>query len=237
MLVVVGCYSQPDAGDDDATTDAASTGTDAGPSSASSNSATGTSVGSSADSGDATTNPVADSGDSTTDGPMTSGTTTGEDTGTDSSGGSSTGGVPACGEDPVAADLPGPATAACGSSWVIGDITFQIQNSGHPSCGTGGCSAGIAQGQGGVWVYPAQLYADLTGITCEPSVVDVTLTDYASGAFVTLYDDSGNVIASDYSNLSGGNQETVSLAVPLGATLAGVGAHGCETLVHRVEVH
>ena len=239
LLVVTGCYSQPDVDDGDTTEASGATGTEGDTqTSASSNPGTATSNGpTSADSGDATTSPVADSGDSTTDGPMTSGTTTGEDAGTDSTGAGSTGGgLDACANDPVSADLPGPAMAACGSSWVIGDITFQIQNSEHPTCGTGGCSAGIAQGQGGMWVYPAQLYADLTGIMCEPAVVDVTLTDYASGAYVTLYDETGAIVASDYSNLSGGNQETVSLAVPLGTTLAGVGAHGCETLVHRIEV-
>jgi hypothetical protein len=162
------------------------------------------------------------------------GTGTTGDSGPGTTGDESTGGLPACAEMPVEAMLPGAAMTQCGGSWSVGVVTFQIQNSLHPTCGGGQCSAG--SDAEGIWVYPAQLYADLTQIGCEASVVDVTLTDYSTpGAYLTLFDDEGTIIAEDYSNLNG-FEETVSLAVPLGASLGGVGIHGCETLISNIRV-
>jgi hypothetical protein len=224
-----GCYAKPDVEGTD-TMEATSTGDG---SSSASNTMTAADSDPSGASMGTTTSPVGGSSGSS-GGPIATSTTTEGDTGPGSTGGESTGGLPACADGPVSALLPGAAMTQCGGSWSIDVVTFQIQNSLHPTCGGGQCSAG--SDPEGIWVYPAQLYADLTAIGCEASVVEVRLTDYtAANAWVTLFDDTGAIVASDYSNLNG-FEETVSVAVPLGTQLAAVGVHGCETLVHEITV-
>ncbi len=166
----------------------------------------------------------------TTDG-ATDGTTTDDDGTTDD--GTTEGAVTPCSDAPVVVSLPGPADTSCGGQWEVAGVPLQIQNSLHLTCGGGGCSAGSTAE--GIWIYPAQLFAGLDGIDCEPSVVEVDLTSYGADVRVTLFDTAGAIVAESDSQLSG-FPETVSIAVPLGAQIAGVGMHGCEDVIHQIRV-
>ncbi len=182
-----------------------------------------------------------DPGPGSTDGDITTSNGVDPDTGTStddgpaesSEGGTTEGALSPCSDMPIIVTLPGAANTACGGQWDVAGVPLQIQNSLHQTCGGGGCSAG--SNATGVWLYPAQLFADLGGIDCEPSVVQVDVTSYGADVRVTLFDTAGSIVAEADSQLNG-FPETVSVAVPLGVELAGVGMHGCEDLIHEIRV-
>lgn len=124
--------------------------------------------------------------------------------------------------------LMGGDTTACGSPWTEQGVELSFRS--------GSCAANCAAEatSSGVWVYPAELFGDLSNLDCSPSQVTVEIVDWTSpGSMdVVLYDGSGTQIASG-TNGGTGTTELVQLSA---SGVAGFGVSGCESQVVSVRI-
>ena len=124
--------------------------------------------------------------------------------------------------------LMGGDTTSCGVPWTEQGVELSFRSG---SCAAN-CSAEATSG--GVFVYPAELFGDLSNLDCSPSQVTVEIVDWTSpGSMdVVLYDGSGSQIASG-TNAGSGTSEFVQLSA---SGVAGFGVSGCETEVVSVRI-
>ena len=124
--------------------------------------------------------------------------------------------------------LVGGDTTSCGVPWTEQGVELSFRSG---SCAAN-CSAEASSD--GVWVYPAELFGDLSSLDCSPSQVTVEIVDWTSpGSMdVVLYDGSGTQIASG-TNGGTGTTELVQLSA---SGVAGFGVSGCETEVVSVRI-
>ena len=134
----------------------------------------------------------------------------------------------AAGDCNIALTLQTGNTTSCNDSWSENGVSLQFRTG---TCGSG-CSG--EAGSKGTWVYPAELYGDLTSLDCTPGQVTVDFIDYTgTGAVdVVIYNGGGSPIVTG-NNTTVGTAESVTLS---GQDIEGFGISGCETVVVGVRI-
>ena len=120
-------------------------------------------------------------------------------------------------------------TTSCNDPWTEDGVQMQFRTG---TCGSG-CSG--ETGKSGTWVYPAELYGDLSGLDCTPTSVRFEFNDYVgTGALdLVLYNGGGSPVATG-TNSTVGSNEVVTLT---GTDVEGFGVSGCETFIVGIQIN
>jgi len=130
-------------------------------------------------------------------------------------------------------DLDGVQVTQCYEPWQEDGVTLQFVETVYPDCTTGSCYFGLDAGE--VWLYPARLSLDLTGLSCQVTSAEVDIIDWCGAGCTNAIFYKEAALLDVAENTVVASEETLVLSSASAPTTLTVSS--CEGMALEIRLH